>query len=57
LIGIDEIVSNIDYASLNPTVDVGELGAGSHTVAIQVNLPDGIEIIGELVTTLIVTEK
>lgn len=57
LIGLSENIDNLDYSSLNPTIDVGELKAGTHTVTIQINLPEGVLLSSELTTQLKITEN
>ncbi len=57
LIGLSENLDNLDYGTLNPTLDVGELKAGTHTVTISISLPDGVAISGELTTQLKITDN
>lgn len=43
--------------NLNPSVDVDGLGAGTHTVEIKVNLPEGVETAGPFTTVISIANK
>ncbi|MCD6321687.1 MAG: hypothetical protein J7L77_01555, partial [Clostridiales bacterium] len=57
VIGLLENIELITSTSLNPTINADELVSGDHIVQIQVSLPEGVSISGELVTLLRITEK
>ncbi|MCK5759264.1 MAG: hypothetical protein KAH14_09230 [Clostridiales bacterium] len=57
VIGLLENIELITNSNLNPTIDAAELVAGTHTIQILVNLPEGVSISGELTTLLRIMEK
>ncbi len=57
VIGLLENIELITDTNVNPTIDSAELAAGTHTVQILVNLPEGVSILGDLTTLLRITDK
>ncbi len=57
LIGLSDNITLVEYGNLNPTIISDELSAGTHTIPVQVNLPDGVSISGTFTTQIKITEK
>lgn len=57
VIGLSENIDQINYDNLNPRIDAADIEAGTHTVTIQITLPDGVSISGTVTTLLKVTEN
>jgi len=57
VIGLLENIELITDTNVNPTIDAAELAAGTHTVQILVNLPEGVSILGDMTTLLRITDK
>lgn len=57
VLGLSDDIELITLDNLKPVINAEGLEAGTHTVTISVNLPEGVEISGELTTLLKISDK
>ncbi|MFO7636525.1 MAG: hypothetical protein R6W96_04375, partial [Clostridia bacterium] len=55
--GFTEDINEINPILLNPRVNVGQLGPGTHTMEVEVNLPDGVVKTGQNTIQILVADR
>ncbi|MFO7612166.1 MAG: CdaR family protein [Clostridia bacterium] len=55
--GFEESIALLNPLNINPQINVGELGPGTHTVPVSVTLSEGVELFQNFTTVIIITGK